>query len=167
MSEPVKDPSVKQEEPEIDVKPTTKGKKRLQQGYRQKMQAVQARIKYHEKTIKGFRQHIQKGTFPKRFKSLKPYPKMSTPESQAIVDAACQQVECVILDQMTLEEELKLKQDQATCQSMKEEREFELSKVPRKPKMLSVVQLRQELTDLQSKYSELCSKLDKQTTTMV
>lgn len=143
------------------VKLVMKGKKRMQQSYRQKVQAVQARIKYREKLIKGFRQHQQKGTFPKRFKSLKPYPKMSTPESQALVNAACQQVECVILDQMVLEEEFKLKQDQSECQLLKEERQSELPKVPRKkPKMLTALQLQQELMDLQAKYCDLCSKLE-------
>ena len=138
-----------------EVKPVMK----KQQSYRQKMQAVQARMKYREKLIKGFRQHLQKGTFPKRFKSLKPYPKMSTPESQAIVNAACQQVECVILDQMILEEDVKLKQDQSLCQALKEERN--LPKTPKKS--MSMVQLKQELKELQSKYNELCRKLDSTT----
>ena len=160
MSEPMKEMCVKQEESEIVVKPGRKGKKRSQQGYRQKLQAVQARIKYREKTIKGFKQHLEKGTFPKRFKSLRPYPKMYTPESQAIVNAACQQVECVILDRMVVEEELKLTEDQSSYQALKQERKVELSPVPRKPKMLTVLQLQQELKDLQSKYTELCSKLD-------
>ena len=145
----------------VAVKPVMKGKKRMQQSYRQRMQAVQARMKYREKLIKGFRQHQQKGTFPKRFKSLKPYPKMSTPESQALVNAACQQVECVVLDQMVLEEERKLKQDQTECQSLKEERQAELSQVQRKkPKMMTALELQQELKELQAKYSELCSKLE-------
>ena len=160
MSEPMKEMPVKQEESEIVVKPVTKRKKRSQRGYRQKLQAVQARIKYREKTIKGFKHHLEKDTFPKRFKSLRPYPKMYTAESQAIVNAACQQVECVILDQMVVEEELKLTEDQTSYQTLKEERKSELSLVPRKSKMLTVVQLQQELKDLQSKYTELCSKLD-------
>ena len=143
-------------------KDTMKGEKRMQQSYQQKVQAVQARIKYREKLIKGFRHHLQKGTFPKRFKSLKPYPKMSTPESQALVNAACQQVECVVLDQMVLEEEMKLKQDQSECQSLKEERQKEQG-VRKKPKMLTALQLQRELKELQAKYSELCSKLDNQT----
>ena len=160
MSEPMKEMPVKQEESEIVVKPVTKRKKRSQRGYRQKLQAVQARIKYREKAIKGFKHHLEKGTFPKRFKSLRPYPKMYTPESQAIVNAVCQQVECVILDQMVVEEELKLTEDQTSYQTLKEERKSELSLVPRKSKMLTVVQLQQELKDSQSKYTELCSKLD-------
>lgn len=146
---------------ETVVKPMTKGKKQKLPSYRQRMQAIQARMKYREKLIKGFKQHQQKGTFPKRFKSLKPYPKMSTPESQALVNAACQQVECVVLDQMVQEEEMKLKQDQAECQSLKEERQAELSQVQRKkPKMMTTLELQQELKELQAKYSDLCSKLE-------
>ena len=148
MSEPVK-----QEE----TKPVMK---KRQQSYRQKLQAVKARMKYREKMIKGFRHHLERGTFPKRFKSLKPYPKMETAESQALVNAACQQVECVVLDQMILQEELKLKQEQALCQTMKEERQVELSKKSKKPKMLTMAHLKQELKELQAKYSNLCEKLD-------
>ena len=81
---------------------------------------------------------------------------METPESQAIVNAACQQVESVILDQMALEERLKLKQDQTRYETMKQKR----AQVPRKPKTISVVQLQQELKELQLKYGQLCSKLD-------
>ena len=55
---------------------TAKSKKPTLKRYRQKLQAIQARIKYREKAIKGFRNHLKKGTFPKRFKSLRPFPKM-------------------------------------------------------------------------------------------
>jgi len=52
---------------------------------RQKRLAIQARIKYREQTIKTFQRHLKQGTFPKRMKSIKPYPKMCSPECQAIV----------------------------------------------------------------------------------
>lgn len=45
-------------------------------------------------------------------KSIRPYPKINSSEAQAIVNAACDQVQCVILDQMVLEEQKKLTQDQ-------------------------------------------------------
>ena len=98
---------------------TVKSKKPTLKSYRQKLQAIQARMKYREKAIKGFRNHLKKGTFPKRFKSLRPFPKMESPETQAVVNAACEQVHCVILDQMTLDEEKKLTQDQTSCKTMK------------------------------------------------
>ena len=119
-----------QSEPtEKNMEPTVKSKKSTLKSYRQKLQAIQARIKYREKAIKGFRNHLKKGTFPKRFKSLRPYPKMDSPESQAVVNAACEQVHCVILDQMMLDEEKKLVQDQTSYQAMKKERECERSQL--------------------------------------
>ena len=142
---------------------TMKSKKPTLKSYRQKLQAIQVRIKYREKAIKGFRNHLKKGTFPKRFKSLRPFPKMESPETQAVVNAACEQVHCVILDQVTLDEEKKLTQDQTSYKTMKKEREGERSqllKTPRKPKKFTVAKLMQELTDLQSKYTQLCSQLN-------
>lgn len=104
---------------------TVKSKKPTLRGYRQKLQATQARIKYREKAIKGLRNHLKQGTFPKRFKSLRPFSKMELPETEAVVNAACEQVHCVILDQMILDEEKKLVEDQGTYQTMKREREGE------------------------------------------
>ena len=57
---------------------------------------IKARIKYREHAIKGFRKHLKNATFPQRMKSIKPYPKMTSPEAQAIVNAACDQVQSVI-----------------------------------------------------------------------
>ena len=59
ISSPVSEP------PEKNMEPTVKSKKSTLKGYRQKLQAIQARIKYREKAIKGFRNHLKKGTFPK------------------------------------------------------------------------------------------------------
>ena len=150
-----------QSEPtEKNMEPTVKSKKSTLKSYRQKLQAIQARIKYREKAIKGFKNHLKKGTFPKRFKSLRPYPKMESPETQAVVNAGCEQVHCVILDQMLLDEEKKLVQDQTSYQAMKKERESTRSQLPRKPQKMSVAQLMQELTDLQSKYAQLYQQLN-------
>ena len=108
-------PIAGQSEPtEKNMEPTVKSKKSTLKGYRQKLQAIRARIKYREKAVKGFRHHLKKGTFPKRLKSLRPYTKMDSPESQAVVNAACEQVHCVILDQMLLDEEKKLVEDQTS-----------------------------------------------------
>ena len=85
---------------------TMPAKTRLK-GYRQKLMTIKARIKYREHAIKGFRKHLKNGTFPQRMKSIKPYPKMTSPEAQAIVNAACDQVQSVIFDQMIQEEEKK------------------------------------------------------------
>ena len=146
---PVSEPTEKKEET------TLKSKKSTLKSYRQKLQALQARIKYREKAIKGFRDHLKKGTFPKRFKSLRPYPKMDSPKTQAVVNAACEQVHGIILDQMLLDEEKKLTQEQAEYQILKEQRLSERAQLPKKPQKMSVAQLRQELTELQSKYVQL------------
>ena len=84
---------------------------------------------------------------------------MSFPEAQAIVNAACDQVQSVILDQMIKEEE---KKDQDSYQTMRKQREGDCQqlKAPKKPKKPTVAQLQQELADLQSKYTQLCSKLE-------
>lgn len=115
MSEPMEEISVMTEpvEPtEKQIEQPMRSKKVTPRSYRQNLQTLQARIKYRKKAIKGFRNHLKKGTFPQRFKSLRPYPKMDTPESQAIVNDFCEKVECVILDRMAVEEERKLTADQ-------------------------------------------------------
>ena len=163
VSEPIQENTTVSEPIEKNMEPTVKSKKSTLKSYRQKLQAIQARIKYREKAIKGFRHHLKKGTFPKRFKSLRPYPKMDSPESQAVVNAACEQVHCVILDQMILDEEKKLTQEQAEYQILKEQRLSEraqLLKTSKKPQKMSVAQLRKELTDLQSKYAQLYQQLN-------
>ena len=134
---------------------------------RQKRLALQARIKYREQTIKAFQRHLKQGTFPKRMKSIKPYPKTNTSEGQAVVNAACDQVQCLILDQMLVEEQQKLTQDQEMFQTLKEQQLTERPshkksepREPRKPKKSSVAQLQEELTLLQTSVAQLCSLLD-------
>ena len=95
VSEPIEEntPTGDQSETtEKNMESTVKSKKSTLKSYRQKLQAIQARIKYREKAIKGFRHHLKKGTFPKRFKSLRPFLKMESPETQSVVNAACEQV---------------------------------------------------------------------------
>ena len=80
-----------------------------------------------------------------------------------MVNAACEQVHCVILDQMILDEEKKLTQEQAEYQILNEQRLSEraqLLKTSKKLQKMSVAQLRQELTDLQSKYAQLYQQLN-------
>ena len=130
--------------------------------YRQKQIALKARIKYREHTLKHLSGHLKNGTFPKRMKSIKPYPQMETPKAQAIVNEACQQVDKVILGQMIQEQALKLEQDQDSCQTLKKERlqQRKQRKATVRKSMITVVQLQRELGDLQSKYTELYQKLN-------
>ena len=124
---------------------------------RQKRMTVQARIKYRQRIIKNFKTHLQNGTFPQRLKSIKPYPKMSSPESQAIVNAACDQMQCVILEQMIVEEEKQLTKDQDQYQVLLEQKRKVCKTRVKKP---SVVQLLKELAELQEKYSHVCKTLE-------
>ena len=78
-------------DPTVVSEPTEKTKKATLREYRQKLMTIQAGIKYREKVIKAFRNHLKHGTFPQRMKSIEPYPKMNSPEAQAVVNAACDQ----------------------------------------------------------------------------
>ena len=124
---------------------------------RQNRMTVHARIKYRQRVIKTFKKHLSSGTFPKRMKSIKPYPKMGSPESQAIVNAACDQVQCVILDQMLLAEEKKLAKEQEHYQTLQEQK---LRACKKKMKNPTVAQLQKELAELHANYSELCKTLE-------
>ena len=125
---------------------------------------LKARIKHGEHALQGYKQHLKNGTFPRRMKSIKPYPKMNTPEAQTIVNTACDQVQGVILDQMIQEQELKLKQDQDSYQAIRQQREGVRQqrtatqfpkRAKKEPQTPTVLQLQQELRDLQSKYRVL------------
>ena len=118
---------------------------------------IQARLKYRQRRIKTLKTHLQNGTFPQRMKSIKPYPKMNSPESQRIVNAACEQAQCVILDQMLVEEEKKLAQDQAQFQGLLEQKRKVCKKRVKKP---SMVQILKELAELQEKYNQVCKTLE-------
>jgi len=134
---------------------------------RQKRLALQPRIKYRQQTIKAFQRHLKQGTFPKRMKSIKSFPKMNTSEGQATVNAACDQVQCLILEQMLVEEQQKLTQEQDLFQTLREQQLTE--RIPRKkseprqsrkPKKSSVAQLQEELALLQTSVAQLCSLMD-------
>ena len=135
------------------------------ESYQQQYSLLLTRMKYREAAIQGLNQHLKNGTFPKRMKSLKPYPTMETPETQAVVNEACQQAEKVLIAQRIQEYERKLQEDRASLQTFKETRRQQrqqrmASKDANKPsKKVSVSQLQQELRDLQTKYTELAEKL--------
>lgn len=130
--------------------------------YQEKLMTIKARIRYREQTIKGFKNHLKNGTIPKRVKSLLPCANMGFPKSQAIVNAACKQVQSVILDQMMLEGEKRLSQDQDSYQTEETQREAARQKLNmlKKPKKPTVTVLRHELKDLQFKYAQLCKQLE-------
>ena len=124
------------------VKSPSKGLKEKQQT------AIYSRIKYRERRIQTLKTHVQKGTFPPRMKSIKPIPKMATPESQRIVTAACEQAQRVLLNQMLVEEEKKLTQEQGLFQWKKKRSEP------------SITQVLKDLQELQDKYHQVSHLLE-------
>ena len=67
-----------------------------------------------------------------------------------------------ILYQMIQEEQKKLTEDQDSYQALLVQRQGDRQqlKKPQKPKKSTMAQLQQELTELQSKYAQLCTKLE-------
>ena len=137
VSEPLTNMSAIEEKNSMDMS---------EPGQRQKLMVIHARIKYREKVIKAFRKHLKHGTFPKRMKSIRPYPKMNSSEAQAIVNAACDQVQCVILDQMVLEEQKKLTQDQERYDTLKEQRQGERRQRQKHPKLQALLPKKPKIT---------------------
>ena len=127
---------------------------------RQKQIALKARIKYREHALQGYKRHLKQGTFPKRMKSLKPYPKMESPKAQEVINDACQRVDKIILEHMIQDQVENLKQDQASLDLLKKEQHKAKPKTT--PKTPTVLQLQHELKDLQAKYTELSQRLMKQ-----
>lgn len=135
--------------------------------YLQQYMTIRARMKHREQTIQELKQHLRNGTFPKRMKSLKPYPTMETPEAQTKVDEACQRAEQVILDEKVQEYDRKLEGDRASLQALKESRRKQrqqklaekVAQTSKPSKKVTITQLQQELRDLQAKYSELSQNL--------
>ena len=67
-----------------------------------------------------------------------------------------------ILDQMIQEEQKKLTEDQDSNQALLVQRQGDRQQLKKtqKAKKSTMAQLQQELTELQSKYAQLCSKLE-------
>ena len=60
---------------------------------------------------------------------------------------------------MILDEEKKLTEDEERYEALKDQRQGgrQQFKTPKKPKKPAMVQLKQELADFQSKYTQLCT----------
>ena len=125
------------------------------------------RIRQREQAVRELKQHLEKGTFPKRMNFLKSHPPMETPEGIAKVKEALQQVARAILVEKVQDYERKLQGDRASLQTLKETRRkqrqqklAEKATQTLKPsKKVTVLQLQKELRDLQAKYTELAQKL--------
>ena len=132
--------------------------------YLQQYSMLNMRIRQREKAIQELNRHIEKGTFPKRMNFLKSHPPMETPEGQAKVKEALQQVGRAILNEKVQDYERKLQGDRSSLQALKEARrkqrqQQKAAPPPKPPKKVTLLQLQQELRDLQTKYTELSEKL--------
>ena len=118
-----------------------------------------------EKALRELKEHIKHGTFPKRMKCLNSHPPMETPEGQAKVKEALQQVARAILIEKVQDYERKLKEDRVSLQTLKDTRrkqrqqQLACKAKDKSSKKVTVSQLQQELRDLQAKYTELAEKL--------
>ncbi|PFX11145.1 hypothetical protein AWC38_SpisGene25342, partial [Stylophora pistillata] len=128
------------------------------------MQAVYARVKCQENVLKEYKKHAENGTFPKRMKSMKSYPKMQCPEAQKHVHEAYHQVECTVLDEaiQEIEKNLAARKEhyQSLLQQRKSKRQVLEGMQEKTPKISHHTRVKTELIELQKKYDQLCAKLD-------
>ena len=81
-----------------------------------------AKLSHHERTLRELHSHLERGTFPNTLR-LKSFPKMKTPQGQALVHEACQEVQKIMLIQMVEE------QKQALAQAQKEVKNCPLERI--------------------------------------
>ena len=78
-----------------------------------------ALLSHHERKLRELHVHLDQGTFPKSLK-VKASVNMKTPEGQALIHEACQEVQKIMLVQMTEEEQQALTQAQKEYLSLHE-----------------------------------------------
>ena len=96
-----------------------------------------ALLSHHERKLRELHVHLDQGTFPKSLK-VKATVNMKTPEGQALVHEACDEVQKMMLIQMVEE------QKQALAQAQKEYQSFQ------KPKEDPIKSLQKELKSLRT-----------------
>ena len=104
--------------------------------------ASQAKLFYRERKLKALQSHLERGTTPKTLR-LKSFPKMKTPQGQALIHEACDEVQKLMLIQMVEEERQALAQAQKEYQSL------------HKPKEDTIKSLRKELKSLRAQLLKL------------
>ena len=114
--------------------------------------ASQAKLFYRERKLKELQSHLERGTTPKTLR-LKSYPKMKTPQGQALIHEACDEVQKIMLIQMVEEER------QALAQAQKEYKSL--------PKEDTIKSLRKELKSLRARLLKLTPTVNTQTSEAV
>lgn len=137
--------------------------------YQRQCIVIHNRMTKRQQAIQELKQHLQNGTFPKRFNFLKPHPKMVTSEGQAKVKEALQQVSRAILDEKVQDYERKLQADRTSLQTLKDTRREQRKQkvqdtsttIPKQSKKNrpTLQKVLQELRELQAKYTELSQQV--------
>ena len=105
-------------------------------------QRAATKVCYHERKLKTLQSHLERGTIPKTLR-LKTFPKMKTPQGQALVREACDEVQKIMLIQMVEEQRQALAQAQKEYQSLQ------------KPKEDTIKSLQKELKSLRTQLLKL------------
>ena len=114
-------------------------------------QRAATKLYYHERKLKTLQSHLERGTIPKTLR-LKTFPNMKTPEGQALIHEACDEVQKLMLIQMVEE------QRQALAQAQKEYLSFQ------KP-VDTLKSLRKEIKSLRAQLLKLQTPVNTQTST--
>ena len=112
-------------------------------------QCAATKLYYHERKLKTLLSHRERGTIPKTLR-LKTFPKMKTPQGQALIHEACDEVQKIMLIQMVEE------QRQALAQAQKEYLSFQ------KP-VDTIKSLQKELKSLRAQLLKLQTPVNTQT----
>ena len=113
-------------------------------------QRAATKLCYHERKLKALQSHLERGTIPKTLR-LKTFPKMKTPQGQALIHEACDEVQKIMLIQMVEEQRQALAQAQKEYQSLQ------------KPKEDTIKSLRKEIKSLRAQLLKLQTPVNTQT----
>ena len=113
-------------------------------------QRAATKLCYHERKLKTLQSHLERGTTPKTMR-LKTFPKMKTPQGQALIHEACDEVQKLMLIQMVEEQRQALAQVQKEYQSLQ------------KPKVDTIKSLRKEFKSLRAQLLKLQTPVNTQT----
>ena len=111
-------------------------------------QRAATKVCYHERKLKTLQSHLERGTIPKTMR-LKTFPKMKTPQGQALIHEAYDEVQKIMLIQMVEEQRQALTQAQKDYQSFQKPKEDTIKSLQKELKAL-----RTQLWTLQTSSAE-------------
>ena len=113
-------------------------------------QRAATKVCYHERKLKTLQSHLERGTIPKTLR-LKTFPKMKTPQGQALVHEACDEVQKIMLMQMVEEQRQALAQAQKEYQSLQKPKEDTIKSLQKELKSLRTQLLKLQTAEDSSK----------------